>query len=278
MHCTALVVAARSNLNHLETQRHCCMRRAQGVSKPNDARPLVRKPSPPWKIFHLAYFCLAGVTRLCGCCMVFYFEPRGFGPGRNDNLVYVGKDKFENEDLITHGLPTDIWQAAPRCHLLLHPAAAHTASVLHGAPTNPDLMTCRFHVDDLSSAHVYLRLPPGQAFEAVPADTLEDCAQLVKANSIVGSKRSTVDVVYTPWSNLKKTAAMDVGQVGLAAQMCGCKHTVQQYIRRALHQGVLVCACFTAASALQQLNHYLQKLQAAVSLLLSKVSHPYILL
>lgn len=25
---------------------------------------------------------------------------------------------------------------------------------------------------------------------------------------------NNVDVVYTPWSNLKKTASMDVGQVG----------------------------------------------------------------
>ncbi|KAF1789322.1 protein of unknown function DUF814 [Phytophthora cactorum] len=37
----------------------------------------------------------------------------------------MGKDKFENEDLIRYGFMEDIW----------------------------------FHVDDLSSAHVYLRLP-----------------------------------------------------------------------------------------------------------------------
>lgn len=43
---------------------------------------------------------------------------------------------------------------------------------------------------------------------------LEDAAQLVKANSIVGSKMNDIDVVYTMWSNLKKTPSMDVGQVG----------------------------------------------------------------
>jgi NFACT protein RNA binding domain len=48
---------------------------------------------------------------------------------------------------------------------------------------------------------------------ATPADTLEDCAQLVKANSIQGHKINNVDVVYTPWSNLKKTPSMEVGQV-----------------------------------------------------------------
>ena len=41
-------------------------------------------------------------------------------------VIYMGKDKFENEDLMKYAWPdTDIW----------------------------------FHVADLSSAHVYLRLP-----------------------------------------------------------------------------------------------------------------------
>lgn len=31
---------------------------------------------------------------------------------------------------------------------------------------------------------------------------------------MAGNKVNNVDVVYTPWSNLKKTASMDVGQVG----------------------------------------------------------------
>jgi hypothetical protein len=68
-------------------------------------------------------------------------------------------------------------------------------------------------VDDLSSAHVYLRLPPGQSFEDIPSDTLEDCCQLVKANSIQGNKLDNVGIVWTPVSNLKKTASMEVGQV-----------------------------------------------------------------
>jgi len=42
---------------------------------------------------------------------------------------------------------------------------------------------------------------------------LKECCQLVKANSIEGSKRSSVKIVYTPWSNLKKIAAHDVGTV-----------------------------------------------------------------
>lgn len=83
------------------------------------------------------------------------------------------------QDLIKYGLPHDVW----------------------------------FHVDNLSSAHVYLRLPEGATVEDIPAETLEDCAQLVKANSIQGSKQTSVEIVYTMWSNLRKTASMEVGQV-----------------------------------------------------------------
>ena len=42
---------------------------------------------------------------------------------------------------------------------------------------------------------------------------IEDSAQLVKANSISGNKMNDIDVVYTLWSNLKKTEGMVVGQV-----------------------------------------------------------------
>lgn len=72
---------------------------------------------------------------------------------------------------------------------------------------------CRFHVSDLSSAHVYLRLPQGQIMDSISQETLDDCIQLVKANSITGNKTNNIDIVYTPWSNLKKTASMEVGQV-----------------------------------------------------------------
>ena len=38
----------------------------------------------------------------------------------------------------------------------------------------------------MSSAHVYLRLHKGQGFDDINEGVLEDCAQLVKANSIQG--------------------------------------------------------------------------------------------
>lgn len=51
--------------------------------------------------------------------------------------------------------------------------------------------------------------------DQLPRELIADCAQLTKANSIEGNKKlGGVQVVYTPWTNLKKTQGMDVGQVG----------------------------------------------------------------
>jgi hypothetical protein len=44
----------------------------------------------------------------------------------------------------------------------------------------------QFHADNLSSAHVYLRMKSGDSWTSIPQDLLEDCAQLTKANSIEG--------------------------------------------------------------------------------------------
>lgn len=41
-------------------------------------------------------------------------------------------------------------------------------------------------MDKMSSAHVYLRLNKGQTIDDINEGLLEDCAQLVKANSIQG--------------------------------------------------------------------------------------------
>lgn len=91
-------------------------------------------------------------------------------------------DLSRDEDLIAHGWPEDVW----------------------------------FHVDNLSSAHVYLRLPNPETepWTAIPQALLTDCAQLTKANSIDGNKKDDITIVYTPWSNLKKTGNMATGQVG----------------------------------------------------------------
>lgn len=70
-----------------------------------------------------------------------------------------------------------------------------------------------FHVDKVSSAHVYLRLKKDQTLDDVPMSIIEDAAQLVKANSIQGNKMNDIDVVYTMWENLHKTDSMQAGEV-----------------------------------------------------------------
>ncbi|GBP41090.1 Coiled-coil domain-containing protein 25 [Eumeta japonica] len=53
----------------------------------------------------------------------------------------------------------------------------------------------------------------GQTIDDIPSSVLDDACQLVKANSIMGNKMNDVDIVYTMWTNLKKTLSMEVGQV-----------------------------------------------------------------
>lgn len=60
---------------------------------------------------------------------------------------------------------------------------------------------------------VYLRMPQGMEWTAIPEKLLIDCCQLVKANSIEGNKKNNLSIIYTPASNLKKTGDMAIGQV-----------------------------------------------------------------
>ncbi|TDZ34386.1 Coiled-coil domain-containing protein 25 [Colletotrichum sidae] len=122
--------------------------------------------------------------------MVYYFTSTVVEPSA---FIYVGKDKFENEELIKYGWEEDVWP--------------------------------QFHVDKLSSAHIYLRLPdtkdgtaPSMTWDAIPEDLVTDLAQLTKANSIEGNKKDNVTIIYTPWSNLKKDGSMEVGQVSFKDQ------------------------------------------------------------
>jgi len=62
--------------------------------------------------------------------MVYYFTSTVVDP---PVTLFMGFDKHENEELIKWGWPEDVW----------------------------------FHVDKLSSAHVYLRLRPGESLDDV---------------------------------------------------------------------------------------------------------------
>ena len=96
-------------------------------------------------------------------------------------VIYMGKDKYENEELIKYAWhDVDIW----------------------------------FHVSELSSAHVYLRLPkPVASLADLSPEVIQECAQLTKANSIEGCKKHSCYINYTWAKNLKKTIGMEVGAV-----------------------------------------------------------------
>jgi hypothetical protein len=100
--------------------------------------------------------------------MVFHYTIRGgqclgkqsdIELDSSDITCYVGRDKHENEFLIKYGWPGDIW----------------------------------FHVDSLSSAHVYFRVTSEKApvngipIDDLPEDSVYDMMQIVKNNSISGT-------------------------------------------------------------------------------------------
>jgi len=131
--------------------------------------------------------------------MVFYFTSTVVDP---PVTLFMGLDKYENEELIKWGWPEDVW----------------------------------FHVDKLSSAHVYLRLKQGETLESVPQTVIEEAAQLVKANSIQGNKMNDIDVVYTLWENLHKTASMEVGQIGFHKQKAVKKIRVEKRVNEVINR------------------------------------------
>ncbi|KAK8144840.1 hypothetical protein G3M48_005247 [Beauveria asiatica] len=158
----------------------------------------VRKPSRV--IAAVAIHSLGYTTAHRSVAMVYYYTSAVVDP---PGFIYVGKDKFENEDLIKFGWDEDVWYAY----------------ILAKLP---------------KTAHIYLRMNEGQQWDSLPENLVMDLAHLTKANSIEGSscslltcpttfpadptplpgnKKDNITVIYTPWSNLKKDGSMDIGQV-----------------------------------------------------------------
>lgn len=101
-----------------------------------------------------------------------------------EHVIYMGKDKFENDPLIRKSHPKNLW----------------------------------FHVDKHSSAHVYLQLDEdqqSQPFESLQLDEglLDQIGQLTKANSIKANKLNNISIIYTPVDNLRTDGLMDTGTV-----------------------------------------------------------------
>lgn len=131
--------------------------------------------------------------------MVYHFVSNVVDPPIK---LFMGFDKHENEELIRWGWPEDVW----------------------------------FHVDKLSSAHVYIRLHQNQTIDDIPEPVIQDAVQLCKANSITGNKTNNLDVIYTMWSNLKKTPGMDVGQVAFHDDKAVRKVRVERRINEIINR------------------------------------------
>jgi hypothetical protein len=58
-----------------------------------------------------------------------------------------------------------------------------------------------------------LRRQIGESIDDVNPEVIAEMCQLVKNNSIEGSKASKVDIIYTEFSNLRKTQTMETGAV-----------------------------------------------------------------
>lgn len=52
-------------------------------------------------------------------------------------------------------------------------------------------------------------MPEGMEWTAIPDALLEECSQLVKANSIEGNKKNNITIIYTPHANVKVGSCAD---------------------------------------------------------------------
>ena len=111
----------------------------------------------------------------------------------------MGRDKYENEDLIAYGWPEDVWYAIQSIlHSIDRSFHVNGHSCWFCSYTSFSFVLIasinRFHVDEFSSAHVYARLNPvcsiifvciyfnaqGENIDNMPQELIEDCCQLVK--------------------------------------------------------------------------------------------------
>lgn len=75
-----------------------------------------------------------------------------------------------------------------------------------------------FHVNNYSSSHVYMLLKSPiksdvKLLDFVSLHHINDAMQLCKSNSVAGNKLQSVEIVSTPFINLRKSGDMDAGQV-----------------------------------------------------------------
>lgn len=160
--------------------------------------------------------------------MVFYFTSTVVSPPYK---LFMGADKYESKNPADKSTKSQLisldksnWMAL----LLIFKTQTSTWSngdfqktfgfTLTNYHRPMFISVCKRYVNTFDVANQTVSNYPlfdlqGQTIDDIPSAVIEDAAQLVKANSIAGNKMNNIDVVYTMWDNLKKTAAMEVGQV-----------------------------------------------------------------
>jgi hypothetical protein len=94
--------------------------------------------------------------------------------------LYMGRDKIENEDLIKFGWAQDVW----------------------------------FHVSNLSSAHVYLRMEDGMTLKQIPPRQYSDPGEQRRARAgqgIAAAKRSPSTLCISEWLATQRARWRSVG-------------------------------------------------------------------
>ncbi len=103
-----------------------------------------------------------------------------------------------------------------------------TANSIRGN-TNSACLHAYVHINAYIHAHTNTYMHT-YIYTYIHTQVIEDCCQLVKANSIRGNKLDNVSVVFTPASNLKKTNGMEVGQVCMYVHSV-CTYCVYAYVK-----------------------------------------------
>lgn len=103
-----------------------------------------------------------------------------------DYEIFVGVDKFENDELIKY-------------------------STRYMKELGPEYKLVWFHADKFSSPHAYIKLKENE--ETIPEKLIDICCQICKSGSIKGCKEPTIDIVYCYAENLSKAGCDEPGQV-----------------------------------------------------------------
>ena len=115
-------------------------------------------------------------------------------------------------------------------------SSSATITIGRNAAENERLIHCQtrtsndiwFHLVGFASAHVYLTLPEGETINDISKETKKEIGKIVKDRSSLGRVVPLAVVAYTPWTNIKKTRKMAVGEVSFHSHLDVNLYTVKK--------------------------------------------------